>query len=261
MDGRDKHGHDGKRLVQNQRLHSGLLDALGVDEAGPVLDLAFSLACMAGPEMTSGVMSSLASRSRTCRVGHDLVTACASLALTGSGRPFGPKIANQKRSSTSAGGTPASCMVGTSGMAGDAGRARHRERLDLAALDQALGRLHRRDGHRHVAGDDVADRLAAALVGHVHGLHAGLVHEHLEVEVRDAADAGGGEVHLLRHGLRIGDSSFTVLTGTLLATTSADGDAARPATASYCVIGSKLDFDFLYSAWLMATAFSASSSV
>ena len=25
---------------------------------------------------------------------------------------------------------------------------------------------------------------------------------------------------------------------------SADGDAASPATASYCVIGSKLDFDF-----------------
>jgi hypothetical protein len=47
------------------------------------------------------------------------------------------------------------------------------------------------------------------------------------------ADAGGREVHLLRHGLRIGERSFTDLTGALLATTS-DGDAARPATASYC---------------------------
>ena len=33
--------------------------------------------------------------------------------------PFGPKIANQNRNSTSAGGTPASCMVGTSGIAGE----------------------------------------------------------------------------------------------------------------------------------------------
>ncbi len=77
------------------------------------------------------------------------VTAWESLALTASGMPFGPKIANQKRNSTSAGATPASCMVGTSGIAGNGG-AGHGERLDLAALDQALDGLHRGDGHRHV---------------------------------------------------------------------------------------------------------------
>ena len=133
------------------------------------------------------------------------VTAWESLALTASGMPFGPKIANQKRNSTSAGAHAGLLHGRHVRHRGRAGRAGHRERLDLAALDQALDGLHRGDGHRHVAGDDVADRLAAALVGHVHGLHAGLVHEHLEVEMRDGADAGGGEVHLLRHGLRIGE--------------------------------------------------------
>ena len=41
------------------------------------------------------------------------------LGLDASGMPFGPKMANQKRSSTSARFTPASVMVGTLGMAGD----------------------------------------------------------------------------------------------------------------------------------------------
>ncbi len=40
-------------------------------------------------------------------------------------------------------------------------------------------------------------------------------------------------------------NSFTVLTGTLLATTSADGETATPLIASYCVSGSNGDFDFL----------------
>ena len=78
-----------------------------------------SFVCIAAAGMTSGVMSSLARRSRTSGSAMTFATAWASLALTASGMPFGPKIANQKRSSTSAGGTPASCMVGTSGIAGE----------------------------------------------------------------------------------------------------------------------------------------------
>ena len=42
------------------------------------------------------------------------------MAFTASGMPFGPKMPNQNRSSTSATFfTPASCMVGTFGIAGE----------------------------------------------------------------------------------------------------------------------------------------------
>src|SRR4029079_1572642 len=78
-----------------------------------------SFACIAGPEMTFGVMSSLARRSATFGLVITFVIAWESLALTTSGKPFGPKMANQKRNSTSAAGTPASCIVGTSGSAGE----------------------------------------------------------------------------------------------------------------------------------------------
>ena len=56
--------------------------------------------------------------------------------------------------------------------------------------------------HLDLARDDVADRLAAALVGNVHGLHAGAVLEHLEGEMRHGADARRRIVHLVRHRAR-----------------------------------------------------------
>ena len=142
--------------------------------------------------------------------------------------PFGPKMPNQKRSSTSAVFfTPASCMVGTCGMAGERVRLVTASALSLPASTSDLGALHRGDRHRHMAGDDVGDRRAAALVGDVDRLHADRILEHLEIEMRDAADAGGGVVHFPLHGLRVRDQLGDRIGGNLRARRSAPTARSR----------------------------------
>ena len=64
-------------------------------------------------------------------------------------------------------GTPDSATVGTSGSSGDALAAGHREHLQLAGLDVRQRRRHAEHAELHLPADDVADRLAAALVGNV----------------------------------------------------------------------------------------------
>src|SRR5262245_9320627 len=98
--------------------HSALMPLVSISRVQFLISFS-SLLCNAGPGMTSGVMSSLASRSRTAGSAITLAIACAIFPFTASAMPFGPKIANQKRNSTLASGTPASCMVGTLGMAGE----------------------------------------------------------------------------------------------------------------------------------------------
>src|SRR5215510_7377737 len=56
-----------------------------------------------------------------------------------------------------------------------------------------------------MAGDNVRDGLAAALVGYVDSLHAHQILEHLEVQMRDAADACRAIVYLSWHRSRVGD--------------------------------------------------------
>src|SRR5580704_2213011 len=66
----------------------------------------------------SGVISTIASRSRRCWSDMMVAIAFSSFPLTASGVPLGPNRPNQNRNSTSAAFTPASLMVGTLGIAG-----------------------------------------------------------------------------------------------------------------------------------------------
>ncbi len=88
------------------------------------------------------------------------------------------------------------------GQCGRALLAGDQQRLDQPALDERLGHRHCRHVHLDVAGDDVAHGLAAALVGHMHGVDVGAVADHLPGQVCDAADPRGGIVELLRCGAR-----------------------------------------------------------
>src|SRR5262245_52240560 len=99
-------------------IHSGLMPLASMNVVQFLISLS-SFARKAGAGAKSGVMSSLASRSRRRGSAITVEIACSSSAFTASGMPLGPKIANQKRSSTSAGLTPASRMVGTFGIAGE----------------------------------------------------------------------------------------------------------------------------------------------
>jgi hypothetical protein len=92
-------------------------------------------------------------------------------------------------------------MLGTPGIAGE----RVAPVTAKALMWRALRRLHRRDRHRDMAGDDVGKGLTAAFVGNVNRLHANRVLEDLEIKMRDAAHAGGGIIHLLRDSAGVGD--------------------------------------------------------
>ncbi|KAG1435311.1 hypothetical protein G6F55_014365 [Rhizopus delemar] len=81
--------------------------------------------------------------------------------------------------------TPASSMVGTSGMAGD----RH-------------GFQHRGEQHVHAARHQVRHGRAAAFVWHMHQVHAGGLLEDLGGQVRGAAGAGTGKRVLAGFGTR-----------------------------------------------------------
>src|SRR5262249_49244 len=179
----------------------------------------------AGPGAKSGVMSSLAKRSRTRGSAITAPSALSSIALTSSRSPFGPNTPNQNRSSTPPPLTPPAPLmlppaalmhVWPGGCGGPPPQVFYRKGFVRAAFAQALGRLHRRDRHRHVAGHDVGDGLAAALVGDVNRLHSDRVLEYFEVEMRDAADAGRRVIHLLRHGPRIGDQFGDGLRGSVV---------------------------------------------
>ena len=56
-----------------------------------------------------------------------------------------------------------------------------------------------------MAGDDVGNGLTTALVGNVNRFHADRVLEDLEIEMGDAAHAGGGIIHLLRNSAGVGN--------------------------------------------------------
>ena len=56
-----------------------------------------------------------------------------------------------------------------------------------------------------MAGHDIRDGLAAALVRNMDGLHSHRILEHLEIEMRDAADTGGAVIHFLRNSPRVRD--------------------------------------------------------
>src|SRR5215467_2437565 len=102
-----------------QRTHSGLMPFASMNLVQFLISVS-SLVLNAEPGAKSGVMSNWASRSRTPWLDMTAARAFSSCAFTPSGRPFGPKTPNQKRSSTSTVDfTPASCMVGTVGIAGD----------------------------------------------------------------------------------------------------------------------------------------------
>jgi hypothetical protein len=78
----------------------------------------------------------------------------------------------------------------------------------------------------------------------------------------DGADAGRSVVIFLGAIERASAiSSATEWAWTRLATTSASGEVATSATGSYCLIGSNVDEAFLNRPWLIASAFSAMSSV
>ena len=76
------------------------------------------------------------------------------------------------------------------------------QRLELAALDVPDQARHVAEEARHLVAHHIVDHRRRALVGHVHDLGAAGVGEHLQRQVRNAADAGRAHRHRLRVGLR-----------------------------------------------------------
>ena len=89
-------------------------------------------------------------------------------------------------------------MVGTSGSAATRLRPDHRQRAQLAGLDELH---HRQDGDELIgvdAADQIADRLRKLDIGHMRRLHAGLELEHLAEQMRGRAEAARRERVLAR---------------------------------------------------------------
>ena len=80
-----------------------------------------------------------------------------------------------------------------------------RDRLHLAALDQADHRRAVGEEKFHLAGDHVVERKPAAAIGHVADLDAGLMPEHFERQMLQRAVAGRRHVDAVGRGLREGD--------------------------------------------------------
>ncbi len=84
----------------------------------------------------------------------------------------------------------------------DGGNA-ERARAARADVGDLLGQVG--DHELHLPGDEIGRRRRAALVGHVHDLHAGHRLEELHAQVRGGADAGGAVGELAGIRFRIGD--------------------------------------------------------
>ncbi len=97
------------------------------------------------------------------------------------------------------------------GRAGGALRARQAEPLQAPALHELLRARHRRADERNLAAHRVGQRLAAALVGHVHEAGAGALAQHLAGEVRAGAGAGRTVGQRARLGLAERDQFAQVL--------------------------------------------------
>ena len=111
-------------------------------------------------------------------------------------------------------------------------RRAERDRPQRAGLDMRQDHRQVEERHLHLLAEQIVDRGRRAAIGHMHDVDLGGQLEQFAGEMRQAAEAGGGEIELA--GLRLGerDQFAMFLAGTLLATTSISGTVTTSVTGA-----------------------------